>query len=200
MIRINLLPYREMQRAARLRHFTLMLGAAAALGLVIVILGYFTLQARIANQQTRNEYLKTEIAKLDKDIADIKKLKEQTQALLARKQVVETLQTNRSESVHLLDQLVRQLPEGVYLKSIKQTGNTVNLQGYAQSSARVSTLMRNLDASPWLDGSTLVEIKAATVQGLRANEFNLNVQLVQPGNENPDADAAKNKQASGGKS
>lgn len=198
MIRINLLPYREMQRAARLRHFSLMLGAVAALGLVIVILGYLTLEARIANQQARNEYLKTEIAKLDKDIADIKKLKEQTQALLARKQVVETLQTNRSETVHLLDQLVRQLPEGVYLKSIKQTGNSINLQGYAQSSARVSTLMRNLDASPWLDGSTLVEIKAATVQGLRANEFSLNVQLVQPGHEN--ADATNSKQAAGGKS
>lgn len=198
MIRINLLPYREMQRAARLRHFSLMLGAVAALGLVIVILGYLALEARIANQQARNEYLKTEIAKLDKDIADIKKLKEQTQALLARKQVVETLQTNRSETVHLLDQLVRQLPEGVYLKSIKQTGNSINLQGYAQSSARVSTLMRNLDASPWLDGSTLVEIKAATVQGLRANEFSLNVQLVQPGHEN--ADAANSKQAAGGKS
>ncbi|MDR3392139.1 MAG: PilN domain-containing protein [Sulfuriferula sp.] len=198
MIRINLLPYREMQRAARLRHFSMLLGAVAAIGLAIVILGYLALEARIANQQGRNEYLKGEIAKLDKDIADIKKLKEQTQALLARKQVVETLQTNRSESVHMLDQLVRQLPEGVYLKSIKETGNLINLQGYAQSSARVSTLMRNLDASPWLKGATLVEIKAATVQGLRANEFNLNVQLVQPGNEA--SDDAKNEQAAGGKS
>lgn len=185
MIRINLLPYREMQRAARLRHFSLMLGAVVALAFAIVIIGYLTLEARIAHQQARNEYLKSEIVKLDKDIADIKKLKEQTQALLSRKQVVETLQTNRSQSVHLLDQLVRLLPEGVYLKSIKQTGNTVSLQGYAQSNARVSTLMRNLDSSPWLKGSALVEIKAATVQGLRANEFSLNVQLVQPGNGTP---------------
>jgi Tfp pilus assembly protein PilN len=117
-----------------------------------------------------------EIAKLDKDIADIKKLKEQTQSLLSRKQVVETLQTNRSDEVHLLDQLVRVLPEGIYLSSIKQTGASINLQGYAQSSARVSTLMRNLDASPWLEAPALIEIKAATVQGLRANAFNLNVQ------------------------
>lgn len=180
MIRINLLPYREMQRAARLRQFTLMLGLAAVSALAIVIFGYIALDARISNQNERNEYLKSEIVKLDKDIADIKKLKEQTQALLSRKQVVETLQNNRSESVHLLDQLVRQLPEGIYLKSIKQTGDIINLQGYAQSSARVSTLMRNLDASPWLDGSSLIEIKAATVQGLRANEFSLNVHLVQP--------------------
>lgn len=181
MIRINLLPYREMQRAARLRHFSLLLGAVVALALAIVIIGYLALETRISHQQARNDYLKAEIVKLDKDIADIKKLKEQTQALLSRKQVVETLQTNRSQSVHLLDQLVRLLPEGVYLKSIKQTGNTVSLQGYAQSNARVSTLMRNLDSSPWLKDSALVEIKSATVQGLRANEFSLNVQLVQPG-------------------
>ena len=198
MIRINLLPYREMQRAARMRHFVIMLGAVVAIAFAIVVLGYLGLEARIANQNARNEYLKTEIAKLDKDIADIKKLKEQTQALLSRKQVVETLQNNRSEAVHLLDQLVRLLPEGVYLKSIKETGNIINLQGYAQSSARVSTLMRNLDASPWLDGSTLVEIKSATVQGLRANEFSLNVQQVQPTNEHPgDVD---NKNTAGGKS
>ena len=139
----------------------------------------------------RNEYLKTEIAKLDKDIADIKKLKEQTQALLARKQVVETLQTNRSQDVHLLDQLVRRLPEGVYLKSIEQAGNLVHLQGYAQSSARVSTLMRNLNASPWLEGATLVEIKSATVQGLRANEFSLDVQLVAPDKNKNDDNAGK---------
>ena len=180
MIRINLLPYREMRRAARLRHFILMLGAMALIAATFIILGYLALEARIYNQQMRNNYLKTEIAKLDKDISEIKKLKEETNALLARKQVVETLQTNRSEAVHLLDQLVRRLPEGVYLKSIDQVGNTVHLQGYAQSSARVSTLMRNLDASPWLQGATLVEIKSATIQGLRANEFSLDVQLVSP--------------------
>ncbi len=189
MIRINLLPYREMRRAARLRHFSILLGMVALLAVAIIVLGYITLEARIYSQRMRNEYLKTEIAKLDKDIADIKKLKEQTQALLARKQVVETLQTNRSQDVHLLDQLVRRLPEGVYLKSIEQNGNLVHLQGYAQSSARVSTLMRNLNASPWLEGATLVEIKSATVQGLRANEFSLDVQLVAP-DQNKNADNA----------
>lgn len=189
MIRINLLPYREMRRVARLRHFSILLGMVALLAVAIIVLGYITLETRIYSQRMRNEYLKTEIAKLDKDIADIKKLKEQTQALLARKQVVETLQTNRSQDVHLLDQLVRRLPEGVYLKSIEQNGNIVHLQGYAQSSARVSTLMRNLNASPWLEGATLVEIKSATVQGLRANEFSLDVQLVAP-DKNKNADNA----------
>lgn len=180
MIRINLLPHREVKRAARQRQFTLLLGSVALLGIAVVILGYLALEARVNTQANRNAYLKTEIAKLDKDIAAIKGLKEQTRALLARKQAVETLQTNRSNEVHLLDQLVRLLPEGLYLKSIKQTGNTINLQGYAQSSARVSSLMRNLEASPWLESPTLVEIHAATVQGLRANEFNLNVQQKQP--------------------
>ncbi|HUW27923.1 MAG TPA: PilN domain-containing protein [Sulfuriferula sp.] len=180
MIRINLLPHREVKRAARQRQFNLLLGAVALLGIAIVILGYLTLDARQQTQAKRNEYLKVEIAKLDKDIVDIKKLKEQTRSLLARKQAVETLQTNRSNEVHLLDQLVRLLPEGLYLKSIKQTGNTINLQGYAQSSARVSTLMRNLESSPWLESPALIEIHAATVQGLRANEFNLNVQQKQP--------------------
>ena len=191
MIRINLLPYREMRRVARLRHFTLLLGMVALLAAAIVVLGYVTLETRIYGQRMRNDYLKAEIAKLDKDIADIKRLKEQTQALLARKQVVETLQTDRSEDVHLLDQLVRRLPEGVYLKSIEQTGNLVHLQGYAQSSARVSTLMRNLNASPWLQGATLVEIKSATVQGLRANEFSLDVQLVAPDKNNNANNAGK---------
>ena len=180
MIRINLLPHREVKRAARQRQFNLLLGSVALLGIAIVILGYLTLDARQQTQAKRNEYLKVEIAKLDKDIVDIKKLKEQTRSLLARKQAVETLQTNRSNEVHLLDQLVRLLPEGLYLKSIKQTGNTINLQGYAQSSARVSTLMRNLESSPWLESPALIEIHAATVQGLRANEFNLNVQQKQP--------------------
>lgn len=176
MIRINLLPHREVRRAARQRQFNLLLGAVALSGLAIVVLGYVTLETRQKTQLERNEFMKAEIAKLDKDIADIKKLKEQTQSLLSRKQVVETLQTNRSDEVHLLDQLVRVLPEGIYLSGIKQTGSTINLQGYAQSSARVSTLMRNLDGSPWLEAPALIEIKAATVQGLRANAFNLNVQ------------------------
>lgn len=180
MIRINLLPHREVKRAARQRQFNLLLGAVALFGIAIVILGYLALDARQQTQAKRNEYLKVEIAKLDKDIVEIKGLKEQTQSLLARKQAVETLQTNRSNEVHLLDQLVRLLPEGLYLKSIKQTGNTINLQGYAQSSARVSSLMRNLESSPWLESPALIEIHAATVQGLRANEFNLNVQQKQP--------------------
>lgn len=190
-IRINLLPHRELKRAARQRHFVFLAVGIGVLALLIVVLVHSIIAGQIDYQNSRNRYLETETAKLDKQIAEIKKLKEQTQALLARKNVVENLQTTRSEVVHLLDQLVRQLPEGVYLKSIKETGDTVNLVGYAQSSARVSTLMRNLDASPWLESPSLVEIKAATVNGLRVSEFSLNVKLTQ---QHPDeGDGAKSK-------
>jgi type IV pilus assembly protein PilN len=132
----------------------------------------------------RNKYLESEIVLLDKQIDEIRKLKEQTQALLARKRVVESLQTNRTETVRLLDQLVRQLPDGVYLKAVKQTGQRVNVVGYATSNARVSTLMRNFEASPWLESPSLIEIKAVTVDNALLNEFNLNVTISRPKEEN----------------
>lgn len=175
MIRINLLPHREIARAARRRQFNVLLGLAVAAGVVAVILGHSVIAARQSAQETRNAFLEQEIAKLDSQIGEIKKIREQTQALLERKQVVETLQSNRTEVVHLFDQMIRLLPEGLYLKSFKQVGDTVTIDGYTQSSARVSTLMRNLDDSPWFESAGLVEIKAATVNNLRANEFVLTV-------------------------
>ncbi|MHB1618770.1 MAG: PilN domain-containing protein [Sulfuricella sp.] len=180
MIRINLLPHREQKRAARQREVAFVAGAASVLGLLIVFMVHTILGAQIENQGARNNFLESEIKKLDAQIAEIKVLKEQTQAVLARKQVVETLQSNRSTVVHLLDQLVRRLPDGVYLKAVKQSGNSINLQGYAQSNARVATLMRSLEASPWLQSPNLIEVKAATINNLRASEFSLNVNLVPP--------------------
>jgi len=175
MIRINLLPHRELARASRRRQFTVLLGVAVASGLVAVILGHAVIAAQQSNQDARNAFLTQEIAKLDSQIGEIKKIREQTQALLARKQVVETLQSNRTEVVHLFDQMIRLLPEGLYLKSFKQAGDVVTISGYTQSSARVSTLMRSLDDSPWFESASLIEIKAATVNNLRANEFVLTV-------------------------
>lgn len=175
MIRINLLPHRELARAARRRQFNILLGLAVAAGVVTVVLGHSVIAARQSSQDARNAYLEQEIAKLDIQIGEIKKIREQTQALLERKQVVETLQSNRTEVVHLFDQMIRLLPEGLYLKSFKQAGDEVTIGGYTQSSARVSTLMRNLDNSPWFESTRLVEIKAATVNNLRANEFVLTV-------------------------
>ena len=151
MVRINLLtaPRAEAPGAAapiRLARDR----ARRSWALAVVGLGHVVIAARIDNQNSRNNLLKGEIAKLDEQIKEIDRLRDQTQALLARKQVVETLQANRTEAVHLLDQLVRQLPDGVYLKSVKQNGTRVTLTGYAQSNARVSTLMRNIEGSPWL--------------------------------------------------
>ena len=185
MIRINLLPHREQKRAARQYQFNFMAVGIAVIGLFSIFLVHSIIGGKIETQSSRNQFLVAETAKLDKEIEEIKKLKEQTQALLARKQVVETLQSNRAQAVHLLDQLVRQLPEGIYLKAIKQNGDIVNLQGYAQSNARVSTLMRNLDASPWMESPELIEIKAATINGLRTNEFSLNIKLTAP--QQPDS-------------
>jgi type IV pilus assembly protein PilN len=175
MIRINLLPHREIARAARRRQFNTLLGLAVAAGVVIVLLGHSLIAARQSSQDARNTFLTQEIAKLDVQIGEIKKIREQTQALLERKQVVETLQSNRTEVVHLFDQMIRLLPDGLYLKSFKQEGNVVTISGYTQSSARVSTLMRNLEESPWFETVNLVEIKAAKINNLRANEFVLTV-------------------------
>jgi type IV pilus assembly protein PilN len=180
MIRINLLPHREQKRQARQRQFVSLSIGLAILGLAVVLLGHVIFAAQIENQQSRNQLLKTEVGKLDEQIKEIDKLREQTQALLARKQVVETLQSNRTDAVHLLDQMVRQLPDGIYLKSLRQVGSKVTLVGYAQSNARVSTLMRNIDSSPWLQQPELVEIKSVPSplnKDLRVSEFTLNVQV-----------------------
>jgi type IV pilus assembly protein PilN len=150
--------------------------------LAAILLVHGILKAQIDNQNSRNALLKTEIAKLDEQIKEIDRLREQIQAVISRKQVVETLQANRSEAVHLLDQLVRQLPDGVYLRSIKQTGPKVTLVGYAQSNARVSTLMRNIEASPWVEKPELVEIRLVAAPNARdaaakVSEFTLNLQV-----------------------
>ena len=185
MIPINLLPHREARRKAQQRQFMVLAGGTLGVGVALVVLVHGVLAERIDTQSSRNHYLETEISKLDKQIDEIKKLKEQTTSLLARKRVVESLQANRTEAVRLLDQLVRQLPDGLYLKQVKQTGDVVNVQGYATSNARVSTLMRNFEASPWLEAPTLVEIKAVKVNNANLNEFNLNVKITRPKEEAP---------------
>ncbi len=178
--RINLLPHREERRKRARVHFAVMGGMTAALGIVVVAAVWFVFQQRIGAQEDRNKFMKSEIAKLDKEIDEIKEVKDKIAALLARKQVIETLQTDRVQTVYLLDELVRQMPEGVFLKSIKQRGPGVDLIGYAQSNARVSTLMRNIESSPWLANPNLVEIKAVNLGKMRISEFNLKLQLKRP--------------------
>ena len=177
MIRVNLLPHREMRRRRQQQQFVVLLMGVLVVGAALWAIVHTSLTGSHDNQVKRNKYLQDEIAKLDKEIEDIKKLKEMTAALLARKRVVETLQSNRSDVVHLLEELARQLPDGVYLKGIKQQGTRVTVNGYTQSQARVSTLMRNLEGSPYLDNASLVEIKAVAQASNRVNEFTLHVNL-----------------------
>lgn len=178
--RINLLPHREEKRKRARMHFAVLGGMTAALGVVVVLAGWLFYSQRISAQEDRNKFMKAEIAKVDKEIDEIKEVKDKIAALLARKAVIETLQTDRVQTVHLLDELVRQMPEGVFLKSVKQQGAGIDLVGYAQSNARVSTLMRNIESSPWLANPNLVEIKATNLGKMRISEFNLKLQLKAP--------------------
>jgi type IV pilus assembly protein PilN len=180
MMRINLLPHREAKRQQQKKQFFIALGIVVAAGAAITYGVFYHLGKQFDEQVARNKYLTEEIAKVDKDIEEINRLKDQTASLLARKQVVETLQSNRSETVHLLDQLVRQLPDGMFLRSVRQQGPKVAITGVTQSQARVSTLMRNLESSQKLSSPALVEIKALQQGTTRANEFTMNVTIVRP--------------------
>jgi type IV pilus assembly protein PilN len=177
VIRINLLPHRAEKRLARQNQFIAFSVISVLLAGLLVGAMSIAIDSQISYQERRNTYLKQQTAVLDKQIAQIKKLRQKTQALLARKNVVEGLQSTRSDVVHLLDQMLRILPDGVYLKSLKQTGNRIHVVGYAQSNARVSTLMRAIDDSPWLDSATLIEIHAVSTKSGRSNEFSLNFNL-----------------------
>jgi len=197
VIRINLLPWREARRKAHNLQFFILMGMVAGLAASIVLLVHGYYATRISTQTERNRFLKDENTKLDKEIEEIKKLKEEIQALLSRKQVIETLQADRAQTVYLLEQLVRQTPDGVYLKLIRQTGRKVNLSGYAQSNARVSTLMRNFEASPYLESPELVEIKVANINNKRLSEFVMNVSIKRQQSESDAAKAGAGKAGAG---
>ncbi len=176
MIRINLLPHRQIKRAERQRQFTLMVLATFIAGAAIVFMGQTYIATQIDTQNGRNGRLESAIAQLDKEIADIKHLKEQIRNVLDRKRVVENLQNNRSQAVVLLEELARQLPEGVYLKSIKQQAAEITLEGVADTNARVATLVRNLGNSKHLESPVLIEIKAVTTsKSLKQSAFTLKV-------------------------
>jgi type IV pilus assembly protein PilN len=180
MIRINLLPHREEKRRLRQKQFAAFAAITVFFAVAVAGVVWFFLDQQVSQQQANVAFMKNEISKLDKQIEEIRKIREETASLLAKKQVVEGLQSNRSEPVQLLDQLLRQLPEGVYLKAVKQVGTKVGVTGYAQSNARVSTLMRNLGASPYLENPELIEIKAVPAPGnpnARVNEFLKNISI-----------------------
>jgi type IV pilus assembly protein PilN len=180
MVRINLLPHREARRKERKTAFVAMLIAAVFVGGLMVLAVGGVIATRIAGQNERNAFIQAENAKLDVQIKEIATLKQEIEALKARQQAVEDLQSDRNQPVYLMDELVKQVPEGTYLRSFKQAGQKVTLNGYAQSNERVSELLRNLgNVSPWLERPDLVEIRAATLgQGKdlrKAFEFTVNV-------------------------
>jgi len=198
-VRVNLLPHREERRKRGRQHFYVLAGGTAIVGILVVAAMHTYVARLIEGQEDRNRFLKGEIAKLEKEIAEINSLRDQIQALLARKNIIETLQAERAQTVNLLDQLVKQTPEGVYLKQIQQRGLRVNLVGYAQSNARVSTLMRNIDSSSLLEKAELIEVKAVNVDKRRVSEFNMfmalkraqTTQAAKPAGQAPAKDAAK---------
>lgn len=179
MMRINLLPHRELKRKLRQQQLALLTGMTCVVGILIIWGGHQFFLERIEYQNGRNQYLKSQIATLDKQIEEIRQIKQHLQELLVRKEVVETLQTNRTHVVHILDQTAKLMPDGVYLKSLKQTDQLLHLSGYAQSNAWISTLMRNLESSPTFESPLLIEIKAVNINNRRLNEFDLNVRLAE---------------------
>lgn len=194
MILINLLPHREERRKRRKAAFFTGLGVSALVGLAVVGLWYTVLEEMIGSQRARNDFLTAEIKKLDTQIKDIATLKAEIEALKARQKAVEDLQTDRNIPVYLLNELVKQTPEGVYLTSIKQSQQNVTVTGVAQTNERVSELLRNTAYnSPWLERPELIEIKAgnaATRDQRRLFDFSMRVTLKRPQAAAPAASAA----------
>jgi len=185
MIRINLLPHREEKRKQRKNAFFMMLALFAIVGAVVVLVVGFAIANNIANQNQRNDFIKAENTKLDSQIKEISALKDEIAALKARQQAVEDLQSDRNQPVYLMDELVKQVPEGVFLRGFKQQGQRVDLQGYAQSNERVSELLRNLgNNSTWLERPELIDIHFVSLgqgkESKRVADFSVNVAIKRP--------------------
>jgi type IV pilus assembly protein PilN len=184
MANINLLPWRAERRKQREREFYMMLAASAVAALAVLFLAIFWMGHRIDAQNDRNAYQQSEIKALDKQIEEINELDKTRSALLTRKEIIEQLQSNRSQMVHLFDEMVKTIPEGVRLTSMKQAGDTLTLEGVAESNSRVATYMRNIDNSPWMGRTDLRKIEnksgADDADAKMPYEFSLDVKLHKP--------------------
>jgi type IV pilus assembly protein PilN len=178
MPRINLLPWREQERKIRRREFMVAAGAAIFAAVIFVLGGKLLYSSWTDAQNEKNALLKKEIVKLDAQIADIQDLENRRQRLLARMEIIEKLQRKRPEIVHLFDEIVKTVPEGVYLTSIKQNGNKLEIHGVAQSSTRVSTFMRNIDSSVWMDNPVLQVVESAKDSPTGGSNFTLTSDVV----------------------
>ena len=181
MPRINLLPWRDQQRKIRRREFGVAAGGAVIAAIVFALGGKLVYSSWIDAQTEKNNLLKKEIVKLDAQIADIQDLETRKQRLVARMEIIEKLQRSRPEIVHLFDAIARAVPEGVYLTALKQSGAKLEIDGIAQSSTRVSTLMRNIDASVWMDDPVLQVVEAAKSSPTGGSKFVLFVNTVGAG-------------------
>lgn len=188
MTRINLLPWRELKRREQDRQLLSVGVAAAVLMALIVFYASLHIGALIEDQNKRNAFLDSEIKKVDAQIAEIRELKKKRDALVARMQVIQQLQSDRTQVVHVFDDLVRKLPEGLYLTSVRQNAGNLVLQGIAQSNARVSSFMRNLDTSNWFGNPDLEVINVQPKGSERVSQFTLRVSQV---NKSAKADGAK---------
>jgi type IV pilus assembly protein PilN len=181
MAKVNLLPWRSERRKVRQQEFFYLLGGAAVSAIVLGLLAMFYYSGQIEGQNKRNAYLTDQITQLDAKIAEIKALDQKKDKLLRRKEVIEQLQANRSQMVHLFDELVRTIPDGVRLTSVKQDGDKLTLEGQSQSNARVSAYMRNIEASGWMTNPDLSVIEARGDDKTLPYQFNLSLTLTKPG-------------------
>jgi type IV pilus assembly protein PilN len=182
MAHINLLPWREELRKQKQQQFAVITAGTAILGGLLVLLAHMQMDGLIEHQNQRNQFLDQQIAELDKKIAKIKDLEKTKTALLARMDIIQQLQHSRPQSVHLMDQLVYTLPDGVYLNKINQKGDALTLSGIAQSNARVSAYMRNIDSSEWINQPKLDVIETKESDRRRTAEFVLRASQATPGN------------------
>jgi type IV pilus assembly protein PilN len=178
MPRINLLPWREQERKVRRREFLVALGGAAFAAVIFVIGGKLLYSSWIDSQAAKNNLLKKEIVKLDAQIADIQDLENRKQRLVARMEIIEKLQRKRPEIVHLFDELVKTVPEGIYLTQMKETGKKLEIKGIAQSSTRVSTFMRNIDSSAWMDNPQLQVVESSKDSPTGGSSFTLTSDVI----------------------
>ncbi len=190
MPHINLLPWREELRQERKKQFLTILGLALLATAGVVYLALSQVQGMVSHQESRNQMLQREISQLEEKIREIDQLRETRADLIARMQVIEELQQQRTEIVHLFDELVKTLPEGVYLTSLRQSGDSIAIEGVAQSNARVSVYMKNLDESDWLDDPQLQVIETRGQRPNRYSQFSLQVRQTVPPEKKADEEEA----------
>lgn len=191
MARINLLPWRDELQKERQKQFQMMAGLAAFLMIAIILLVHIRVGGIIDNQLSRNSYLEKQLEVLDERIKEIKDLEKEKANLLARMTIIQQLQSSRPQVVHVFDELINTLPDGVYLTSIKNTGNSISLDGFAQSNARVSSYMRKVDSASWLANPKLNVIETQDRKGQRISKFVLNVQQSNPNARQEDQEDTK---------